>query len=102
MYIAEISLTELSPILVIYVGMLGGFYGLVKFILNNAEKASDADRKERIELSHAIKGMADGMRDVADSNKRIADESEKRNGHLAEISVENKDQIITEIKSLKD
>jgi hypothetical protein len=44
--------------------------------------------------------MAEAMNQVAISNERIADESKARNGHLAEISVQNKDQIITEIRGL--
>jgi hypothetical protein len=80
--------------------MLGGFYVLVRFILTLSEKTQEADRAERQELSKAISNMAQGMRKVAESNERIADESEKRNGHLAQISVENKDQILSAINGL--
>lgn len=100
MYIADVSLIELAPILTIFVGMLGGFYVLVRFILTLSEKTSEADRVERKELSKAIAQMADGMQAVATSNERIAVESEKRNGHLAEISVENKDQILKAISGI--
>jgi len=100
MNFAAITLPELAPILTIFVGMLGGFYVLVRFILTLSEKTQEADRLERQELSKAIADMADGMQAVAISNERIADESEKRNGHLAEISLENKDQIIKAIKGL--
>lgn len=77
--------------------MLAGFYALLRFVLNNAEKTTEADRDERKALSTAISDMAEGMQAVATSNERIACESEKRNGHLAEISVENKNQILTAI-----
>lgn len=100
MNLASITLPELAPILTIFVGMLGGFYVLVKFILTLSEKTAEADRKERQELSKAIANMAKGMENVAISNERIANESEKRNGHLAEISVQNKDQILDAIKGL--
>lgn len=99
-YIAAITLPELAPILTIFVGMLGGFYVLVRFILTLSEKTQEADRVERKELSKAIAEMANGMREVAVSNKRIADESERRNGHLAEISVDNKDQILRAISGI--
>lgn len=100
MNFAAITLPELAPILTIFVGMLGGFYVLVRFILTQSEKTQEADRGERQQLAQAIADMAQGMRDVATSNARIADESEKRNGHLAEISVENKDQILNAIGGL--
>lgn len=98
--LSAITLPELAPILTIFVGMLGGFYVLVKFILTLSEKTAEADRIERQNLAKAIADMAEGMQLVATSNERIADESERRNGHLAEISVQNKDQIITEIRKL--
>lgn len=80
--------------------MLVGFYKLLEFVLNKAEKTANADREERKALAEAIGLMADGMQAVATSNTRIADESEKRNGHLAEISVENKDQILTAVAGI--
>ena len=100
MNFAAITLPELAPILTIFVGMLAGFYALVKFILKQSEKTAQADRNERQELSKAIASMAEGMKAVATSNERIATESEKRNGHLAEISVENKEQILRAIQGL--
>ena len=100
MNFASITLPELAPILTIFVGMLGGFYVLVRFILTLSEKTAEADRAERKELSQAISNMAEAMNQVAISNERIADESKARNGHLAEISVENKDQILNAINGL--
>ena len=37
---ASLTLTELAPILGIMAGMLVGFYGLMKFVLNNATKTT--------------------------------------------------------------
>lgn len=96
-YFAEMSLTELTPILTILAGMLLGFYGLLKFVLKQSEKTAEADRGERQNLAKAVENMATSMENVAKSNKRIADESEKRNGHLAEISIQNKDAILDAI-----
>jgi len=101
-HFADISLPELSSVLGIFIGMLTGFYALVRFMLSQSATASDADRTERQELSKAIDGMADGMRKVAESNKRIADESEKRNGHLAEITVQSRDQVLSAIGNIKE
>lgn len=85
---SSLTLPELAPILAIMAGMLVGFYGLLKFVLNKAEKAGEADRVERQELTKAIAGMASAMQDVATSNARIADESKERNGHLGELIIE--------------
>jgi hypothetical protein len=104
MNFAAITLSELAPILTIFVGMLGGFYTLVRFMLSQSNKTSEADRDERKELSHAISSMATNMghvarnmQEVASSNQRIAEESEKRNGHIVELSIENKNQILDRI-----
>lgn len=100
MNFSAITLPELAPIFTIFGAMLLGFYGITKVLLKMFEKMSEKDREERQELAKAISEMAAGMQKVAESNIRIADESEKRNGHLAEISVENKDQILGAINNL--
>ncbi len=91
--LAVISLTELAPILVILAGMLTGFYALLRFVLDNASRATEHDREERKELSVAVTRMA-----VA--TERTAKEAEVRNGHLAEISIDNKDAILEAINNL--
>lgn len=85
-------------------GMLGGFFAISKIMLNSATQEREADRKERIELSKAIASMAanmgqvaENMKEVANSNQKIADESEKRNGHIVELSIENKNQVLDRI-----
>lgn len=99
-YFASLTLTELAPILTILAGMLLGFYGLLKFVLKQAEKDRDADREERKEFAEALKNVADANFRVAEATERSAREAEKRNGHLADISVENKKQILTAISGL--
>lgn len=99
-FFASLTLVELSPILGIFAGMLLGFYALVKFMLGQATISTTADRTERQELSKAIENMASAMRDVADSNARIADESKERNGHLAEITVQSRDQVLGAITNI--
>lgn len=93
MYFASISLTELAPIIVILAGMLTGFYALLKFVLENASKATENDREERKELSVAVNRMAA-------ATEKSAKEAEQRNGHLAEISITNKDAILEAINNL--
>jgi uncharacterized membrane-anchored protein YhcB (DUF1043 family) len=97
---ASLEPTELAPILGIFVGMLAGFYALVKYLLNAQEKINtqhsitqELDREERKELTKSFNR-------VAEATERSAREAEQRNGHLAEISMTNKDQIITAIHGL--
>jgi len=94
------TLPELTPILGIFAGMLGGFYAISKSMIKSSQEERKADRDERKELSAAIGEMAKSMQKVADSNKRIADESKQRNGHLAEIAVENKQQIMDRLDGI--
>lgn len=89
MYFADISLTELTPILVIMAGMLTGFYGIAKLMLVQATKDREADRAERIRLATAIEKMADpvvnGNERIANGIEKQANESAERNGHLGEL-----------------
>lgn len=50
MYFASMTLAEFSPILTILAAMLVGFYGLLKFVLGQAEKDRDAERADRKEF----------------------------------------------------
>ena len=93
MIFASLTLAELTPILGIFTGMLVAFYALVKFLIGEASKTSEADRTERKELAIAFNR-------VADATERSAREAETRNGHLAEISIQNKDSIIEAVKGI--
>lgn len=93
MFFASLTLVELAPILGIFAGMLVAFYALVKFLIGEASKTSDADRVERKELASAFNR-------VAEATERSAREAETRNGHLAEISIQNKESIIEAVHRL--
>jgi hypothetical protein len=78
------------------------FTGLVTLFLRNEavnrraqEKKDIRDSKQTTALTAAISRMAkatkDGQEKVAKAVEKQALEAEKRNGHLAEIAVENKD-----------
>ena len=106
-YLADISLTELTPIFAIFTGMLLGFYGITKFILIQANSDRKDDRAERQKLVAAINDMALSNRDIAVSvdkqaraTEAAAEEAEKRNGHLAEISTQGRDTILTAINTI--
>lgn len=97
---ASLTLVELAPIFGIFSGMLVGFYALVKYLLNAQDKMNnqhavtqELDREERKELAKSFNR-------VAEATERGAREAETRNGHLAEISMTNKDHIIEAIHGL--
>lgn len=99
-YFASLTLAELAPVLGIFAGMLVGFYALVKYILNSQEKINEQHAKTQELDREERKELAKSFNRVAEATERQAREAEKRNGHLADISVENKNQILTAISGL--
>lgn len=93
-YLASLTATELAPILTILAGMLLGFYKLMQYILEQHAKTQESDRNERIELSHAINRMAK-------ASEKAAEEAEKRNGHLAELTIEARADVLTAINHIR-
>jgi uncharacterized protein Yka (UPF0111/DUF47 family) len=88
-YFAQISPGELTSILALFIGMLGGFYALVRYMLDKQEKlqvnaaaVQELDRQERMELTKAFNR-------VADATEKAADEAKQRNGHLAEMELQS-------------
>lgn len=94
MYFAALTLTELAPILTILAGMLVGFYGLLKFVLAQAEEDRNAERGDRKEFSKALKDLTDSNMAIATATETAAKEAADRNGHLAELQIENQKLII--------
>jgi hypothetical protein len=101
---ASLETSELLPILGIFTGMLISFYALVKYLINQAEKANEGSRAERMDDKKAEReervALAEAFNRVATATEKSANEAEARNGHLADISVENKNQILTAISGL--
>jgi hypothetical protein len=93
MIFASTTLTELLPVLGVISAMLAGFFAIAKIMLAQATKDRDADRNERKEFSSAIERMA-----IA--TEVSARQATERNGHLAEISIQNKDAILKAIRSI--
>ena len=97
--------SELSQILAVIAGMLVGFYGIFKFMASSAAKDREADRKERKEQNVAF---VKALKEVARTNALIATatekgnrEAEKRNGHLAELTIQSKEDTLKAIGHLK-
>lgn len=94
-YFASLTLAEFAPIITILAGMLIGFYGLLKFVLNQAEKDREAERKERKEFAEALSKVADSNVRVAEATERAAIEAKERNGHLAELQLQSQEMLKT-------
>ena len=93
-YFASLTLAELTPILGILAGMLAAFYAILKFVLNNATKTQEADRDERKEFTKTLKDLTKSNERIAQSHEKAAQEAEKRNGHLAELTIEARKDIM--------
>lgn len=101
-YFAAISPGELVPIFGVLAAMLTAFYALIRFILKQAEKDREADRAERKALVSAIQDMADSNRKIAEATEKGNREAEQRNGHLAEITIEARNQVLGAIGYIKE
>ena len=101
-YFAETTLPELAGILTIVAGMLLGFYGLLRFILNQSIADRHDDRKERIQLVESLKEVATSNQSIADATKKAAIDAKKRNGHLADLVVESKKQLLLAINEVPE
>lgn len=97
---ASIEPQEFFTMLGIISGMLAGFYGVFKIMNATAVGDRKADREERKAFIKALDNVAKTNREIAQATKRGADEAKARNGHLAEISMQNKDQIIEAVHGL--
>lgn len=53
-----------------------------------------------VSLFKLLDNNTKALQSLSETNDRMAKESEKRNGHLAEISIENKEQIINRIDGM--
>jgi len=101
MYFASLTLPELTPFVGILASMLIGFYGLLKFVLGQAEKDRDAERKERINFASALTALTKSSERVAEATERAASEAKERNGHLAELAIENNKATLEAIGKIK-
>lgn len=75
---------DVAAVLAAFAGMLVGFYGLIKAMMNQSGADRDADRKERQEMIKAMNRMAESNRQIADETRKGNVEAKERNGHLGE------------------
>lgn len=87
------------------VSALGPTAAAVIVVLAFLKYISDKDRsQERRDVTFAkmLKENTDAMRDVADATKKQAREAAERNGHLAELAMENQKVNLEHHKVLMD
>lgn len=70
------------------VAVLGSFFAFVKWIVTQLVKALDKN--------------SDSMKLVATATTKAAKEAAQRNGHLAELAIENKESTLAAIAMIKD
>ena len=104
---AEVASSDIAVMVGAIVTIVGSFLAVAKLMISQAQKEANANREERARFAVAVDKMANGMEKVAETNrdialatKRGADEAKARNGHLAEISMQNKEQIIEAVHGL--
>lgn len=100
MYFASLTATELAPILVILGGMLTAFYAMLKFVLKEASKSSSADREERKGFEKALRDLTKSNERIAVSHEKAAKEAAERNGHLAELTIEARKDVLAAINHI--
>lgn len=107
-YLAQTELTELSVLLAAIFGAFGailvGFYKYAnareKDFAKSRDNQVDAFNKIIDKLTKSLNANVEAHREVAKQTRRAADEAEKRNGHLADLTIEARTDIIKAIKSL--
>lgn len=106
---AEVASSDIAVMVGAIVTIVGSFLAVAKLMINQTEKESKANREERAHFAEAVEKMANGMNKVADTNKQIADatkrgadEAKARNGHLADISNQNRDVILQAVTNIKE
>jgi len=106
--IAQTEITELSVLLTAVFGAFGailiGFYKYAnareKDFARSRDNQTAAFEKTIQKLTHSLDANVKAHKEVARATNRAANEAEKRNGHLAELQIEARKDIIKAITSI--
>lgn len=85
---ASTDSSDIAIVVGAFVTVVAGFLAVAKIMLSQASKDREADRQERKKLAEAIHLMAINSNKVAAATDRSANEAKERNGHLAELIVQ--------------
>lgn len=108
-YAAQTDLNELAILLgaifTAFGGLLVGFYKYAQAREKDFERSrvnqTNAFDRTIAKLADSIDASTKAHKDVAKQTKRAADQAEKRNGHLAELQIEARDDVLKAINSIK-
>jgi hypothetical protein len=95
-------MTPSSTDVTIIGAMVTGFLAISTLMLKQTAKEREADRSERKELVRAIRDMAKSSEKVAKATERSANEAKQRNGHLAELMINNTSEIVGAVSAHHD
>lgn len=90
--------TDLTVIIGSFAAMLAGFFAILRYTLKQGADDRTHDRKERQDLTDAIKKMAVSSEKVAIATVKGNKEAKERNGHLGEQNI----QLATMLKVQTD
>lgn len=76
--------------------------GAVSAVIAGFFKLIDNQNKLHEKLSKSIDNMAGASKEVAQATNKSAMEAEKRNGHLAEITVQQADRVLAHLDNIKE
>lgn len=91
-------MSDIVPVMTAFFGGLAVLAGAFFKYMATREKAASEERKQQSDiftdalnrLGKHIDSNTNAHKEVATATKKAASEAEKRNGHLAELAVENK------------
>lgn len=100
-------MTDTPTIIGAFVTIILAFLAVAKIMLSQASKDREAaskdreaDREERKKLSNAITLMAENSNKVAEATNRGSNEAKARNGHLAELFIQQGEKIIDAVQNV--
>lgn len=81
-------------------GLFGTIVGGLFKLFSDADKTQQRHAEAQLAVAKALNAVAETNKEIADATRKGAEEAEARNGHLAEITVESKKQVIDRIDGL--
>lgn len=81
--------------------VMGGFTALVGVFLKFVNNMNKAQAKRDDLFAKSLNQNTQAMKSVAAATTKAATEAEKRNGHLAELAIENKESTLAAISLIQ-
>lgn len=86
--------TEIAIVIGAVSALIVAVAGVFMKYLNSISKGDSKERLETAKINaDALKMISKALDENTASNRRIADEAKERNGHLAELSMQNQEEM---------